>query len=269
MTLIVSEVSKFGIAMASDSAITEEYPNDFVLPSGKPASPTVRIGAQKLIRIKAINAAISVWGFGTVGTPTNRDALIPIDKFLLDFADSINTNLSLDDVGNKLVDLVNPRIKVGKVRGGFHLGGYIQQGQGCFPALYHIHTGGKSEPPGELKLHRHYPFDICTTVEEWMGELQNKVFVFRNGLYDTYAYFSEYLNELMMRLQKETGFICPDYSRPCFSSPIEARGRFLKLQIQTICEFYRLSNRLETIAMPVSWLTISPSGIENFEPVVI
>ena len=86
MTLIVSEISKFGIAMAADSAVTEQYPVDWELSSGISTPPTVRTGAQKIIPIKSINAAISVWGFGTVGIPSNLDAQIPIDRFLEDFA---------------------------------------------------------------------------------------------------------------------------------------------------------------------------------------
>lgn len=268
MTLIVSEVSKFGIAMAADSAITEIYPSSWVLASGVTAPSTVRTGAQKLLPIKAINAAISFWGFGTVGTPDNLNARIPMDQFLSDFADSVGEDASLEDVGNQLADLVNSRIRVGKVRGGFHLAGYTQESGKLFPALYHIHTGHKPEGPhGSLKLYRDYPFGIGKNVDQWLRELQTTPFYLRNGLYDTYAYFSYYLNKLMERLQQEKNFICPDYSR--FPTGLEARGRFLKLQIQTICEFYRLSNRLETIAMPISWITISPNGIEHVEPVVI
>jgi hypothetical protein len=60
MTLVVSEVTKFGIAMAADSAITESYPSHWTLTSGSPAPPTVRLGAQKIIPIYAKNAAIAV-----------------------------------------------------------------------------------------------------------------------------------------------------------------------------------------------------------------
>ena len=268
MTLIVSEVSKFGIAMTADSAVTEQYPSSWTLSSGISAPPTVRTGAQKIIPIQSINAAISVWGFGSVGMPNDLDAQIPIDRFLQDFAESIRSGVSLDDVGYQLVDVINERIKIGQIRGGFHLAGYSQENRKRFPALYHIHTGPNTQVPHEaLRLYRDYPFDSGRTVDEWLQELNSTTFWLRNGLFDTYAIFQGYLNDLMNRLRKETNFDCPDYSK--FSSPLEARGRFLKLQIQTICEFYRLSNRLETIAMPISWITISENGIEHFEPIRI
>lgn len=268
MTLIVSEVSKYGIAMAADSAITEEYPPDWSMSSGKSAPPIVRIGAQKIIPIKVIKSAIAVWGFGAIGTESYHGAQIPIDQFLLDFVTSVKPRESLEDVGNRLVDLVNQRIDVGNVRGGFHIAGYTKEKGKRFPALYHMHTGHKPDGPhGPLKLYKDYPFGAGRSVEKWLNELNSTTFWLRNGAFQTYAIFSEYLEDLMSRLKKETEFICPDISR--FNTPLEARGRYLKLQIQTLCEFYRLSNHLETIAMPVSWITINSKSIEHFEPIVI
>ena len=116
MTLVVSEVSKFGIAMAADSAITTRYHSTFLLQSGKPAPPTVRTGAQEIVPISAINAVISVWGLGTIGTPVDQDVKIPIDKFLSDFAESVNPRDELDEVGEKLAKVVNARIRIGEVR---------------------------------------------------------------------------------------------------------------------------------------------------------
>ena len=268
MTLIVSEVSRFGIAMAADSAITETYPEDWILPSGSHTPPTVRVGAQKIIPIRTIDAAISVWGFGAVGAPGQEDVMIPIDRYLEDFAEMVKPNSSLEEVGNQLAAVTNERIEVGQVRGGFHLGGYTTQGAKRFPALYHIHTGHKPGGPHRpLELRPDYPFDSGRDVDRWLKELKSTTFWLRNGAIDAYGAFQRHLNDLMNRLRKEADFDCPYYPR--FSSALEARGRFLRLQIQTICEFYRLSNRLETIAMPISWITISEKGIEHFEPVVI
>ena len=48
MTLIVSEVSKFGIAMTADSAVDEQYPSRWTLLSGIAAPPTIITGVQNL-----------------------------------------------------------------------------------------------------------------------------------------------------------------------------------------------------------------------------
>jgi hypothetical protein len=277
MTLIISEVSRFGIVMVADSAVTEEYPESWTLNSGVPAPPTVRTGAQKIIPVGAISAAIGVWGFGTIGTPNNPCAMIPIDVFLQDFADSIGQGTSIEEVGNELADIVNDRIVVGTARGGFHLAGYIQGGDMQFPALYHIHTGHRASPPHDpLRLYRDYPFGMYSNqglsledteaIDRWVRDLQTGVFTLRNGAYDVYAYFSPYLHNLVERMRREINFVCPDYRG--FQSELEARCAFLKLQVKTICEFYRMSNRLNVIAMPISCIAISPEGM-RFEPIVI
>jgi len=112
--------------------------------------------------------------------------LIPIDQFLIDFSRTVDSKDSLEDVGNRLADLVNQRIS-NIEPGGFHLCGYCQENGIKFPALYHIH----SRP---LTLHRDFPFELKLTVESWLEKLQNfrddESYHIRNGEYDTYSYFS-------------------------------------------------------------------------------
>ncbi len=270
MTLVLSEVSKHGIAMAADSAITQISDPRLKLPSGDSVPKTVRTGAEKIVEIKSIQAALSVWGFGAVGMPGDTKWQIPVDKFLLDFASTVGADETLEDVGNRLADEVNPRIRVGAVHGGFHLAGYVEQERQAFPVLYHVNTGPDDKHPKPLELYRDYPFDSGRTIQQWRAELEAGVsFWLRNGMIQTYVYFAESLNDLMKLLNKKFEFICPHHEGQQFHSPLEARARYLKLQIQTICEFYRLSNSTAFIAMPVSWITISPNGIQNFEKIVI
>ena len=272
MTLIVSEISKYGIAMAADSAITTTFPENWTLPSGARVPATVRTGAQKLVPIRAINAAISVWGVGTVGTPDDPCARIPVDKFLLDFAERVRRGDSLEDVGERLAREMNDGMGDSRDAGGVHLAGYAEHQGRRFPALYHIHRGHPDESPGPLQLHRDWPFESGKTFEEALDYIEGGGFVgLRNGDFGVYALFAKYLHELMERLRKDMDFICPDHDSERFESPLQARGRYLKLQVETICEFYRLSNCLETIAMPVSWLTIprEPGEEIKFHPVEI
>jgi len=172
-------------------------------------------------------------------------------------------------VGKQLADLINERIRTEEIRGGFHLAGYTQAEDKKIPVLYHVHNGHRQNPLyAKVRLYRDFPFDINYSVDKWLESLQmNAFFHLRNGLFDTYARFYDYLMKLMIDLANEFNFTCPDHSR--FSTGLEARGKFLRLQIETICDFYRLSNRLEVIAKPVSWITISPNGIEHFEPIII
>jgi hypothetical protein len=61
MTLVLTEISKFGIAMAADSAVTCDDP----LPNGRVVN-RVLTGVKKLQVIPKIHAGISVWGEGDI-----------------------------------------------------------------------------------------------------------------------------------------------------------------------------------------------------------
>lgn len=274
MTLVVSDVSKFGIVMLADSAVTETWSQPIDLPSGKQLTDVVRIGAQKIVPIEPINAAISIWGFGAIqSSPGNNELRIPVDLFIRDFAELVDAGTSLEEVGNKLADAVNSRIVVGIERGGFHLAGYANQGGKCFPALYHIHTGHDNEPLHELRLYHDFPFDwyekdginAGECVDRWLADLEaGSARMLRNGIFPFYAMLWQRMRELMTDMAL-VGFVCPDYS--AFPGrELEVRSRFLKLQLQTICEFFRLSKFPKYIAMPISCITISTQGIKTFEP---
>jgi len=266
MTLVVSEVSDFGIVMVADSAITTPWgQTPLTLPSGKQATPEIRRGAQKIVPITAIGAAISIWGFGTVQLRLGKgDVPFPIDLFVRDFAETVGAGTTLEEVGNRLADTVNDKIPVGKIKGGFHLAGYTDAEGKRFPALYHVHTGHGYEPLHELRLYHDYPFDRYKSVDEWLEILKaGGAGSLRNGAFDVYAIFWKYLDCLMDELAGK-GFVCPSYAR-LPGRELEIRRDFIKLQVQTICEFYRLSNFYEVIAGPLSSITISSQGIERFE----
>lgn len=53
MSLVLTELSNHGVAMAADAAVT--------CPSGR-----VFVGAQKLLPVRILNAGVSVWGLGRV-----------------------------------------------------------------------------------------------------------------------------------------------------------------------------------------------------------
>ena len=56
MTLIITELSKFGITMAADTAVTMQI-------SGV---TRVLVGVRKLQPIEKLNAGISIWGHGMI-----------------------------------------------------------------------------------------------------------------------------------------------------------------------------------------------------------
>src|SRR3989304_2796668 len=91
MTLILTELSKHGIAMVADSAVTFTEQ----LPSGKPVNYVLN-GAQKLQVVPYLTAGISVWGLGAIeGVST--------DIWLHDFIERHSDIHSLDEFANNLV----------------------------------------------------------------------------------------------------------------------------------------------------------------------
>ena len=88
MTLVMTEVSTYGVAMAADSAIT--------LPDGR-----VYIGAQKLLPVPILNAGLSIWGRGSV----NRTAA---DTWLQDFIETdVQNGMTLLNMAEMLVEKLN------------------------------------------------------------------------------------------------------------------------------------------------------------------
>lgn len=274
MTLIVSEVSRHGIAMATDSADTWEPVGDWGLPSGKEAEPVLRTGAKKLVRIDEIDAAIAGWGIACLGTRACPEKLVvPLDAFLLDFASEVKSNESLEEVGSRLSQCVNNRIVPGMpgTQGGFHLAGYTEEEGQRFPALYHIHA---DDPGGEMKLHLDWPNKHsrcyrCAGIRGWLDELENGGFAFlTNGDFLLYKRLADKLNHLLEEHRQQKDFICPHYEegQPEFRSELEVHGRYLKLLVEIICQLYLLSDKPASIGRPVSWLTISKQRIEEYHP---
>lgn len=77
MTLIITELSKYGIVMVADTAVTFTE----ILPNGSEFHHVLN-GAQKLQGIPYLRAGISVWGLGSIPTQ-NGD--LSTDVWINDF----------------------------------------------------------------------------------------------------------------------------------------------------------------------------------------
>ena len=96
MTLILTELTRFGIAMAADSAITFREP----LPGGGTRIRVVR-GANKLQVIPELNAEISIWGTGSLRM---GDDIINMDTWIENLITEREDDYeSLDEFANLLV----------------------------------------------------------------------------------------------------------------------------------------------------------------------
>lgn len=259
MTLVMTEVSTYGVAMAADSAVT--------FPDGR-----VYVGAQKLIPVPQINAGLSIWGRGSVNGTAADTWLqgfvqndVPSEMTLLDMAETL-----VDRLNNEFGGPINDRM-------GIHVGGFGEKNGIRGPAFYHIHNGHfhfkfgngainlvpeENPPIRELRVHEDHPPQIYT------GD--NFPIPTRNGDFSIFAILYDQLNPILKNIQNSTGFSFP------FPPSLAARGENVRFWINMARELYRLSNfRIRVLPQPatagdagiggpISVLTISSEGIQSF-----
>ncbi len=259
MTLVMTEVSTYGVAMAADSAVT--FPDN-----------RVYVGAQKLLPVPQINAGLSIWGRGDVNG-TAADTWL--QKFI---QDDVTNGMTLLNVAEILVDKLNNEFG-GPIndRMGIHVGGFDEQSGIRGPAFYHLHNGhfhfefrngsynlvpDENPPIRELRVHQDHPPRIYT------GD--NFPVPTRNGDFSIFGILYDQLNPILNTIQSSTGFSFP------YPPGLAARGEYLRFWINIARDLYRLSNfRVRVLPQPatagdagiggpISVLTVSSDGIQSF-----
>jgi hypothetical protein len=246
MTLVLTELSPFGIAMAADSAVTFTNPQTGL----SFAEPSL---ARKLQAIPYLNAGISCWGMGEIaGTST--------DEWLSDFIDSHKTVSSLKDFVSQLAETLNaqlPQNVTGENRLGFHVAGYETYNGVATPSFYHVHDGpstvlsqrGIEVNPNQVNANHDMPPDIFQ-----QKRARGEGWITRNGDYILYAKIFELLEDFFHEL-------IPFGIRIPNTHNLNDRAEYLFFQIRTVSEIYRLSNLVPGIGGKIYFLTINPDGI--------
>ncbi|MFE3846181.1 hypothetical protein ACFL1L_04920 [Thermoplasmatota archaeon] len=253
MTLILTEISKFGIAMVADSAVTF-------------ADGVTRTlsGVQKLQPIKKINAGISCWGEGTI---KKIDTDIWLSEFIRSKRRDYNSinefALLLQNELRKYIhkiDFTKNDYRWGTI--GFHLTGFVEYEGKKVPTFYHIHNGRSQILEGkEIKIdgsivnanHDMPPSEIQTIID------QEGYYITRNGDIYIYTTIFELLSNFFKSLEENTPIRIP------YSYSIEDRIDWLKFQIKMISNLYELSNIGPTIGGNISTLIITQDGIQNYK----
>lgn len=259
MSLVLTEVSHFGVAIAADSAVT--------FPSGR-----VFVGLQKLLPVYKINAGLAFWGGGEVGE-------IDTDVWIQNFIDNeVEDGMRLWDMANKLAEKLNESFgRVISDRMGIHVGGYDSENGVRGPAFYHVHNGhyhvvfgngqvreipDENPPIREFRAHKDRPPRLYNVNDEPP--------MTRNGDFGIFSVLMENLLPLFRNLHQMAGFEFPQVR------DLATRGEYLRFLVNLIKEMYRLSNyRIRMVPEPsmggdafvggpVTVLTISDSGIESF-----
>lgn len=271
MTLILTEISQAGIAMATDSAISFMI-NDKVVGKDRP-------NWKKLFWNSKVKAGISYWG--AVGLITK----IRFDEWLQDrLAKGQYTDLpSLADylaeemnraVGGKPLRQPNHQV-------GIHVAGYRTWGDGVLrPTLYHVHNGDsyltypqktttaagrtiilettpvwKNSPRKLFARHDDFAPENPAAPDQIIFLDSGGIAITRNGNYAVFHLISDALGTAFMTLNTIPGVSVPRKNKN--RTALSARVGLLKMVMEFTIDIYRCSSLQEVIGGEVSTLGIA------------
>ena len=269
MSLVLTELSKAGIAMATDSAIS-------MLVNGQITTVDQKRW-RKLLKVQKIGAAVSYWGsIGYITTERFDDWLerqIRDGNYtdLPSFADYLSATMNKACAGKPLPQ--------GQPVG-IHVAGFHKWCDGIQrPTFYHIHNGHghvrfeqkiaivngqqcavETNPhyewsPRELfARHNDFPPDnadpaACADVLDTAG------YMTRNGDYAPFIIISNGLTQICQTLST-----IPGVSVPRQQGDLGPRVGFLKILTETVINIYKCSSMSKVIGGKVMTLGIRPDG---------
>jgi hypothetical protein len=247
MTLILTEIGPLGIAMATDSAVT--------LTDVSGASWAVPSAAKKLQLVSSLNAGISCWGLGQIGTTAT-------DVWLSDFIRRHDRTASVETLARSLASELNPILgpnSDGNPRAGFHIAGFLHDDLGEAASLFHVHDGPSSELAARGITVDSHVFNANHDIPPARTRAaisRGQHLIVRNGDYRLYAELFQKLEELFASI-RPLGIFIP---RP---GQLLDRTEYLIFQIRTVAEIYRLSNLVPGIGGAIPFLAISQAGIHT------
>jgi hypothetical protein len=171
MTIVISELNPWGIAMIGDSAVTIR----------DAMGPRVREGAAKIHYSPTANIGFAIWGGACVDGKR-------MDFWMADFLSSMKAAEPLPAVADRLAaelnqELVREGKAWGELRRGIHVAGYHDG----LPTLYHIHTGDPALPQHELRVFKDFPDGTKKNRHAYLNELRVGTYHLRNGYYKMFG----------------------------------------------------------------------------------
>lgn len=264
MTLILTELSPYGIAMATDSALTETL----LKPNGTIGHKDY-YGARKLFIVPKLNASVSYWGWADIPQRgfswKDKNKLLRTELWLPHFLETnkenYNTITELAVLLEKELRQRIPKIDIKKHEngdGGIHLAGYESIDGQLIPPFWHIHNGISQQLPNKklcseiVNANNDIPLEVGKRIRDQKG-----LAIIRNGIIEDYIVLWELFfkpNGVFSKTVHQTGLTFP------YADNLEKRVEFLKFQIETVIGIYRFSKEGGGIATPIHTLTIDLQG---------
>lgn len=268
MTLILTELSEAGIAMAADSAITYRDKQGRL-------TQKAQENWLKLLKVPSVKAAVSYWG--SIGVVNER-----FDHWLQNLIRTRtyhDVSTLADCIASELNQACGDRPLSGNNCVGVHVAGHAPWSDGvCRPVFFHVHNGhggfiinktveernGQSyitkltpkfqaEPRKLFAKHQDFPNLECS-LDKNLESLRNG-YITRNGDYLKYSIIAEQLSHTFACLNLISGF-----SIPRDSSNLQSRLGYLLIMLDITISIYSCSTTGKTIGRPVVGLGIRRDG---------
>ncbi len=242
MTLIITEISEYGIAMVADSALTWRFRH----PSA--GLPRTLMGVRKLQQIPHLRAGISFWGCALL--PTAEGDSLLADDWMRHFVQQHADTQSLDEFAETLVQKLQATASTIGEPVGFHLGGYAQKEDQSVPTLYHVRNCDGNALEG-YKLHE------FVKGLEWPQPQEEKTpppFWLRNGDYGAYAILFRPFDRALSQIEQLVT------KTPIPARSLEGRMAYNALWVRLISDLYASAELPQTIGGEIYALGIGAGG---------
>ncbi len=239
MTLIITEISEFGIAMVADSAVTFNEQ----LPSGE-TFPRVLNGAVKLQRIPYLHAGISIWGLGSINLDDNH---LSTDIWLAIFIQEHSHIQTIDEFANALTEELQITLGNIQIPLGFHLAGYVENEEQNLPTFYHIRNVDGT--------FQHYDYHEFISGQDFPPQTlpANQMYITRNGDYGPYVILANTVHDALPTIKNAVNFDIPSQS-------LQGRLAYHVAWVRFVSDLYASSGLLRTIGGNIISLGISSLG---------
>lgn len=266
MTLVLTELSKAGIAMAADSKIT-------TMNNGKIVERERKYW-DKLLRVPKIQAAVSYWGM--IGAVTRQQFDTWLKNNVIDTGNYTDLDSFADHLADRLNSACNNKPLINGFDVGIHVAGYHNWSDGCSrPFFYHIHNGhGRfklneimdpsgavvsidpvwdSDPRKLFEKHQDFP-KAAKSLQENLHDL-NISYITRNGDFFIYAVFHEKIISAIQYIH-----LSPTIRIPRNPNNLASRKGLLHVILESMIRIYGCSsNKGRVVGGKVSSLGIGPN----------
>jgi hypothetical protein len=243
-------MSRLGIAMAADTALTERLPRD---PNDPRTVERVRVltGSRKLFAIPHLRAGLAVWGLGRL--PGGVATQFWVEDFIEKNADQIKLSDLVDELRTILESTLGGEELPGML--GFHVAGYISVQDSLVPAFIEVRN---ADPPYREGGPQH-PFEVYPNLQESLVDVSQGPRVWTGGDLRLYNAIAPAIERALSSVRLENDRSVPDAS-------LWAHREYLASMIRLASDLHGTAGVWRTIGADVSTLSIEPDGVFSHLP---